>query len=488
MEGMDMNSEEDFLPRRDYVLVASDESPALQYWYSLWIVGALAFLGVLAQFAVGYHAVGFIFLCGVLSLGLFYSFGPVFFAAVLSGLVWDYFFIPPRFTFHVDTGEDALMIVALVLSSAITGLLTRQIRSDQAKLAQRERATQLLYDLSAAFSSGSQEKNLGDAEAVLSRAFGRDFVIYPDKRPRGRQAPSENFLSLPLLGSRGAHGMLACRLDPARPLAPGEKELLERACRRLGLALEREALERKSREADLLLESEQLHQTLLNSISHELRTPLTALLGSAAALKDGSVFADAAARASLLDEISGAGERLNRVIENLLDMARLSSGVLALKKEWQDPAELARLTAERLKRPLAGHTLQLSLPEGLPLILVDYRLIEHALSNLLLNAAAYAPAGSAISLSARAQDGALEFHVGDRGQGIPLESLPRLFDKFYRVPGSPAGGTGLGLYITQSLMQAHGGSAAAFNRPEGGAEFVLSLPLQPQPALPAEIA
>ena len=488
-----MNSEDDFPRRRSTVLVASDESPALQYWYSLWIVGVLAFLGVLAQFVVGYHAVGFIFLCGVLSLGLFYSFGPVLFAAVLSGLVWDYFFIPPRFTFHVDTGEDALMIVALVLSAMITGLLTRQIRADQSELKLREQATQLLYDLSSAFSSGSQEKNLSDAEAILSNSFNRGFALWVAEKGgtlnvqqrlaspfriwnedldlaqkslrAARQMGNPAFLFMPLVGSRDAYGVLACRLESAKPLAPRESELLERACRRLGLALEREALERKSREADLLLESEQLHQTLLNSISHELRTPLTALLGSAAALKDSAVFADAARRASLLDEISGAGERLNRVIENLLDMARLSSGVLALKKEWQDPAELARLCSERLKRPLSGHTLQLSLPEGLPLILVDYRLIEHALSNLLLNAAAYAPAGSAITLSARAAAGQLEFRVSDQGLGIPVESLPRLFDKFYRVPGSPAGGTGLGLYITQSLMQAHGGSAAAFNSP-----------------------
>jgi two-component system sensor histidine kinase KdpD len=281
---------------------------------------------------------------------------------------------------------------------------------------------------------------------------------------------------------------LACRVQDGRDLDPRERQLFDRAARRLGLALERESLERKSREADLLRESELLHQALLNSISHELRTPLTALMGSAAALREGPAADDPAQRGALLDEIGGAGERLNRVIENLLDMARLSSGVLALKKEWQDPAELARLTASRLKSPLCKHRLRLDLPEGMPLIFVDYRLIEHALSNLLLNAAVYSPPGGEITLSARAEGKQVEFSVSDQGKGVPPESLPRLFDKFYRVPGSPAGGTGLGLYITQSLMRAHGGDARAANAPSGGARFTLSLPLDPQPAMPMEAA
>ena len=501
------------------------EATALQYWYTLWIMGGLAALGSVAGELLGYRAVGFFFLCGVLALGLFYSLGPVLFAAALSAMVWDYFFIPPRFTFTISTSEDALMILAYFLAASSTGLLTHRIRRNQRILEERERRSDLLYRLVSQIALGDREGTLKGVADMLEGALKRNFAVFltdsggklineghsrqpfqlSDKelavaswalsarKPAGwstSNLPSSDALYMPLLGAKDAVGLLVCRPHRSAPLSVEEEELLKAAAGQLALSLERERLEERGRETDLLKESEQLHQALLNSISHELRTPLTALLGSAAALKDEATASDAVRRDALLEEVSGAGERLNRVIENLLDMARLSSGVLALKKEWQDPAELARLTASRLKSPLSRHTLKLELPEGMPLIQVDYRLIEHALSNLLLNAAVYAPQGTEITLSAQQAQSPgrsrIEFSVADRGPGIPEASLGRLFEKFYRVPGSPAGGTGLGLYITQSLMRAHGGEARARNREDGGAEFTLSLPLEAQPAAPAE--
>ncbi len=497
-------------------------SSPLQYWYSLWVVGALALAGVPVHALLGYHAVGFLLLAGLLSLGLLYPFGPVFFAALLSALVWDYGFIPPRFTFTVGSGEDALMIVAFVLASASTGFLTRQIRRKQAELEARERGTRLLYELGNAFSGGPRERSLAEAEAALSQAFGASFCIlvageqgaldplprqtYPfrvwgqeleraqlalrTKRPAGLGgAPGEKAggFFVPLLGTRDAQGVLVARLSQGESPPMGkERELLESAARRLGLALEREALEQRSREADRLRESEQLHQALLNSVSHELRTPLTALLGSAAGLRDEAALQDPVRRQGLLDELSDAGERLNRVIDNLLDMARLSSGVLAPKRDWQDPAELLRQAVDSLQAPLRAHRVRVVPVAGLPLIHVDQRLIEHALANLLLNAAAYAPAGSEILVEARLGEGCVELSIADQGPGISPQSLPHVFERFYRAPGAPTGGTGLGLYIAQSLLRAHGGEARALNRPAGGAEFILSLPLQAQPQGPEE--
>jgi two-component system sensor histidine kinase KdpD len=245
-------------------------------------------------------------------------------------------------------------------------------------------------------------------------------------------------------------------------------------------------LEKRSREADLLRESEQLHQALLNSISHELRTPLTALLGSASALQDEATAADAPRRQAYLKAVAEAGERLNRVVENLLDMARLNSGVLALRLDWHDPGELVRLTVQNLKGPLEGHPLALDLPADLPLVRLDFRLMEHALSNLLLNAAAYTPQGSPIRVAIRSAAGRLTLTVSDQGPGLPPGDLERVFDKFYRVPGSPAGGTGLGLFITRSLVQAHGGEAHASNLSGGGATFSLELPVDKAPPAPME--
>jgi two-component system sensor histidine kinase KdpD len=497
------------------------ESGLLQYWYTLWIVAAMALCGAVVEQFFGYRAVGFLFLCSVLGLSLFYSLGPVLFCALSSALVWDYFFIPPRFTFSISASEDVMMILAYFLAAVTTGLLTYRVRKNQKVLQERERRTDLLYRLVSAITSEDKEKNLSAVTNILEGAIGRNFSIFltgrdgkllnqaysrqssqlsdkdllranevlDQKKHLGRtqlNLDSSEMIYAPLIGIRDTLGLLVCSLRGNPPLSMEEEDLFKSAATQIGLALEREGLEEKSRDADLLRESELLHQALLNSISHELRTPLTALLGSAEALQDEATASNPDNFRDLLDEISGAGLRLNRVIENLLDMARLNSGVLSLNKEWHDPAELIRLTVQSLRRPLSGHTIQFEIVDDLPLIHADYRLIEHALSNLLLNASIYAGSASPITVAARVLDGCLEMSVSDFGPGIPAESLTRIFEKFYRVPGSPAGGTGLGLFITQSLVQAHGGQARVSNRRTGGAEFIISLPLENPPALPRE--
>ena len=497
-------------------------SPA-QYWYTLWVVGGLAGLGVPVELLLGYKAVGFLFLLAVLSLSLFYSLGPVLLAAVLSAVMWDFFFIPPRFTLTINASEDILMIVAYFLAAVTTGLLTHRLRRNQHVLEQRERRTELLYRLVSAIGESDREQILRNVASLLSGSLGRACAVFltgPDgqlvnlghaaqpfqltekelgvaawsleaRKPAGwstQNLPSSDALFTPLLGGKDVVGLLALRVEKGGPLSLDDEELLKAASKQLALSLEREKLEERSREADLLRESEQLHQALLNSVSHELRTPLTAMLGSAAALQDPDTSADPQKRLALIADITAGGDRLNRVIENLLDMARLNSGVLGLKADWHDPAELVRHTLRSLKGPLAGHPLELDLPEGLPLLRMDFRLLEHALSNLLLNAAAYAPAGTPISVSAVARGLRLEISVADRGPGVPVEALERVFDKFYRVPGSPAGGTGLGLFIVRSLLQAHGGQALVRRRPGGGAVFVLSLPIAEAPPAPTEPA
>jgi two-component system sensor histidine kinase KdpD len=145
-----------------------------------------------------------------------------------------------------------------------------------------------------------------------------------------------------------------------------------------------------------------------------------------------------------------------------------------------------RLTVQNLKSPLEGHPVGLDLPPDLPLLRLDFRLMEHALSNLLLNAAAYTPLGSPIRVGIRTGAGRLILTVSDQGPGLPPEDLERVFDKFYRVPGSPAGGTGLGLFITRSLVQAHGGEVRASNQAAGGAAFSIELPVDKAPPAPME--
>jgi two-component system sensor histidine kinase KdpD len=497
------------------------EATPSQYWYTLWGVAGMALLGVPAELVLGYRAVGFLFLLGLLSLSLFYSLGPVLMGAALSALVWDYFFIPPKFTFTITSSEDFLMIFAYFLAAVTTGLLTHRVRRNQSVLEERERRTDLLYRLVSAMAGEDSEAKLVEVARLLERALGRPcalFLVGPDSKlkPQGEglsfglsakelavadwalqarkpagwstdNLPSGDALFIPLVGGRDVVGVLVCR-GHKRGLSVDDEALLKAAALQLGQSLEHGSLERRSREADLLRESEQLHQALLNSVSHELRTPLTALLGSASALQDEATAADPARRQAYLKAVAEAGERLNRVVENLLDMARLNSGVLAPRLDWHDPGELVRLTVQSLKGPLEGRPVVLDLPPDLPLLRLDFRLMEHALSNLLLNAAAYTPAGSPIRVGAETAAGRLTLTVSDQGPGLPPGDLERVFDKFYRVPGSPAGGTGLGLYITRSLARAHGGEVRAANQPSGGAIFSLELPVDKAPPAPAEAA
>jgi two-component system sensor histidine kinase KdpD len=495
------------------------EATPSQYWYTLWGVAGMALLCAPAYYILGYRAVGFLFLLGLLALSLFYSLGPVLLGAALSALVWDFFFIPPRFTFSITASEDFLMIFAYFLAAVTTGLLTHRVRRNQRVLEERERRTDLLYRLVSTMSGEPSEEMLSEAARLLERALNRPTAIFlateegkiqlsekaqafgmtakelavADWALKARKQagwstdnlPTGDALFTPLVGVRDVVGVLVCR-GQNRRLSPDDDALIKAASQQLGLSLEHNQLEKLSRDAELLRESEQLHQALLNSISHELRTPLTALLGSASALRDEATAADPLRRASYLKAVEEAGERLNRVVENLLDMARLNSGVLAPKLDWHDPGEIVRLTAQSLKGPLAGRPVTVDLPEELPLIRADFRLIEHALSNLLLNAAAYTPAGSPIRISAAVGADRLTLTVSDEGPGLPESDLERVFEKFYRVPGSPAGGTGLGLHITRSLMRAHGGEARAANRATGGAQFSLELPLERPPQAPEE--
>ena len=497
-------------------------SPA-QYWYTLWLVAGMGFAGMVASPLMGYRAVGFLFLCGLLALSLFNSLGPVLFGAALSALVWDYFFIPPKYTFIISTSEDALMIVAYFLAAVITGLLTHRVRNNQKILAERERRTDVLYRLVAAIATGERGDTFRAVSSLLGGALKRPVAVFlpgPDGAllnqshgpepfilttkeeavagwalSTGKAAgwstsnlPTSDAYFTPLDGRHGAEGLLALRGAGGPPLSLEDEALLKAAAQQLGLGLEHERLRLASREAEKLRQSEQLHQALLNSVSHELRTPLTALLGTAAALQDDATISEPQRRGALLKELHSAGGRLNRVIENLLDMARLNSGVLEPQLDWHDPAELVRLTLQRLAEPLSSHPLVLELPSDLPLFRVDFRFMEHALSNLVLNAAAYAPAGTPITVAARRVGERLEISVSDQGPGIPLEARERVFEKFYRLPGSPAGGTGLGLHITRSLLKAQGGTAVVREAAGGGAEFALSLPLEAVPPPPTEPA
>jgi two-component system sensor histidine kinase KdpD len=234
-------------------------------------------------------------------------------------------------------------------------------------------------------------------------------------------------------------------------------------------------------------EIEAVRSALLSTVSHDLRTPLAAITGAATTLRDASAALTAEQRRELLDAICEEAERLERLVSNLLEMTRVEAGALQVRRDWVPLEEVIGSALARVERQLVQREVTTDLPPALPLVSVDPVLLEHLFVNLLENAAKYTPAGTPIEIRARVSHGAVEVDVADRGAGVPEGGAERLFEKFTRGahPGVP--GAGLGLAICRGIVQAHGGSLTAQNRPGGGALFRLRLPLgAPAPTVAPE--
>jgi two-component system sensor histidine kinase KdpD len=313
--------------------------------------------------------------------------------------------------------------------------------------------------------------------------------VYEKRKPGGWSTdtlPSADSLYLPLVGTSDIVGVLVFNPGSKTRLLPEDMEFLLIVTRQLAIGIEREILNDKSRQAQQLRESERLHQTILDSISHEIRTPLTAIMGASSALQDSDIAGNIEARNELAGELIDASERLNLVVENLLDTSRLGSGVLKLKLEWCDPKDLISVTLEILSKVLEAYKIEVVTPEKLPLIFVDFHFMEQVLSNLIRNAAIATPLNKEIKIETKSTAQSLEIIVSDSGPGIPEEAINSIFQRFYRVAGTPAGGMGLGLWLAKNIVELHGGKISVRNRTGGGAVFTVSLPLGPQPEIPPE--
>jgi two-component system, OmpR family, sensor histidine kinase KdpD len=505
---------------RDWRFFHPEASP-VRYWFVLWVILAAALASALLLPAIGYRAVGFLFLLGVLAVGLFASIGPTIFAAILAALTWDYLFIPPSGTFHISEPEDMAMCLALLLSASVTGVLASRIRRSERLLRSREQRTTALYQIASSISAASDRKafasavtgNLGlllpgEIGIALKNVDGRlehlssgapDYWMTNEKEwtvtlwcfEHGKAAGwTTDTLSsaaaryMPLIGPSEITGVLAFRPGGSSHLTQDEENLLMAAARLLAVATERELFQERSRQIQHMAESERLYQTILNSVSHELRTPLTAIIGNASALANSQIASDAGSRHQLSEEIITSAQRLNRVISNLLDMSRLNSGKLTLKRDWHEINDLISVALDSQKKALGEHRIVTRIDDTLPLLWVDFQLFQQVLSNLLLNASVYTPVQTAIEIGARKAGDHLELFVADKGPGFPPESIPHLFEMFYRIPGSQAGGAGIGLAIAKGIVEAHGGTIEARNEPSGGACFTVHLPIERQPEMP----
>jgi two-component system sensor histidine kinase KdpD len=297
--------------------------------------------------------------------------------------------------------------------------------------------------------------------------------------PMTNTLPNAAGLFLPLAASQNVLGAIAIRVpDVERLLESDQRQFLEACASQLALALERDHMAIAAAEARIQAESEQMRSTLLSSVSHDLKTPLAAIAGASSSLLESSTL-DEETRRQLLETVADEAARLNRLLENILQMSKLDAGVAAPHREWHVLEEVVGSALRRTQSTLKSHTVDVRLPADLPLVSVDDLLLEQVLVNLLENAARYTPSGTQIIITASLDGRWLRLAVADNGPGIPAGAEERIFEKFYRAsPRADGGrGSGLGLAICRAIAHAHGGNISAANRPDGGAEFVLRLPL-----------
>jgi two-component system sensor histidine kinase KdpD len=460
-----------------------------------------------------------IYLLGIVIVSMRVGFGAAMAAAVASVLSFDFFFIPPYYSFAVTDFQNIVTFVVMFLVAGILSHLTTRIREQADDARSRERTTASLYSIARELAlartldsllsvAARHVREVFDASvavllptdgAGLGVAYSDASALRDDERELGLAEwawlhqqpagvgtdtlPSGRAFMMPLAGSRGRVGILALvpRGDPNRLRDTEERRLLETFAGIIGSAIERAQLADEARKSRLRAETEQVRNSLLSSVSHDLRTPLAVITGAAATLLDPAAPTDPGERRELLQTIHEEGQRLNRLVRNLLDMTRLDAGAVLVNKELQPIEEVIGSALNRMMESLRGREIRTHVPSDLPLVPLDAILIEQVLVNLLENAAKHTPGGTPIDVGATARADAIEVEVADRGPGVAPEDTARVFEKFYRA-GSTPGGVGLGLTICAGVVHAHGGRIWVEARPGGGASFRFTLPLGTTPS------
>ena len=341
-------------------------SKTKQYLFSVLLVCITAAICQTFSAYVGYRVVAFILLVSVSLIAMFFDIFPVLLAAVLSALIWDYFFIPPHFTFQVGSSEDTILLLMYFIVALVSGVLTYKIRQ----------------------------------------------------------------------------------------------------------------IEKVARQKEEKANTVKLYNTLFNSLSHELRTPIAAIIGATDNLQNNNEKLSPLNRNELITEISKASFRLNRQVDNLLNMSRLETGIIQPKKDWCDINELVYQVIERIEENNITQKITVNINPAIPLFKLDKGMLEQVVYNLLNNATQYTEPGTEIDVVAICHADVLQIIIEDNGIGFPADEIKYVFDKFYRLKHSATGGTGLGLSIVKGFTEAQGGNVWLENRSEGGSRFTIEIPCE----------
>jgi two-component system sensor histidine kinase KdpD len=487
----------------------------------LWALGVVALCtaasATVARYLTPVNLV-MIYLLGVVVVSLRFGRRAAILAAVLSVATFDFFVVPPRWTFAVGESEYLITFAVMLLTGLVISTLVARVRFQVDSARRHERRTAALFAISRELAATQSRDQIARTavEHVTAAVDARAVILLPDPQRKlvplgsdvGGFLPSEHdeavakwvlehgevagrgtktlpgaeAVYLPLAASHGTVGVLGVVTTDERAADPEQLRLLEALAALAGLALERAALTAEAERIRLDMETERLRSSLLSAVSHDLRTPLSVITGAASTLLDGDRPPTASTVQELVTAILNEAERLNRLVGNLLDMTRLEAGALQVHKQWQPIEEVLGAVLNRLSRLLADHPVATHLPPDLPFAPFDDLLIQQVLINLLENVVRHTPPGTSIDLSACVQDHALQVEVADRGPGLPAGDPQRLFEKFARGADADARrGAGLGLAICRGIIALHGGQIHAENRPAGGAVFRFSLPLEGSP-------
>jgi two-component system sensor histidine kinase KdpD len=455
-----------------------------------------------------------VYLLSTVVAAVFLGRGPAILTSVLSVVVFDFFFVPPSLTLAVSDTEYILTFLGLLAVSLVISYLTAQVREQADAAQKREAQTAALYelghDLTAAVGLEAVAKTIIDhigqiysREVALFLPENSDLKLYmasqdlsvaenelavanwsfehSQQAGRGTDTlPDASMYYQPLKTTRGVIGVLGIKpIGMNTYLSPDQKRILDAFTNQVALAIEGAQLVEQAHQTELLEVTEKLQTALLNSISHDLRTPLVSITGALSSMEEAGPALDEEVRKSLIETAREEAERLNRLVGNLLDITRLEAGAMQLHREACDVQELIGSALEQIGTPLKNRQVNVEISPKVPLVSLDFVLFSRVLVNVIDNALKYSPLEKTIEIRARVSKQDLEISIADRGEGIPVDDLERIFDKFYRVQRPDnVSGTGLGLSISKGIVEAHGGSISAENRRGGGAIFTIRVPLE----------
>ncbi len=443
-------------------------------------------------------------------------------ASVVGILAFDFFFVPPVLSFAVRDMRHVVSFAVFLLVALVTGTLAARLRSQVRTSRERERRTAALYALSdkmgaamdiqtvlqtvvssvsqsivgdvVVFLPGDRGNHLGllawsGPECFALTEKERDLAQWTFDLREKADSPIDGgrHFFVPVCNNEACLAVLVLELH--RSLTGEEEKDLEALTNLTALAITRVHLAGEAEQVKWLAESEKLHRALLNAVSHDLRTPLASITGAVTDLLLEDQRYDEQTRDALLNTIKEGALRMNRFVTNLLDMARLESGILKLNREWHDMVDIIGVALRETREILPAERVRVVIPDDLPLVHVDFGLIEQVMINLLENSAKYSPPESMVTISFSTGDEYLRVEVADHGPPVPMDDREAIFDKFYRLKSSRhVTGTGLGLSICRGIVEAHGGTIWVEPGQIAGNRFVVALPASRavRPSFPVE--